>query len=71
MKAQDKAAEDSVVRMEKTGSTLVTDGEQRTSSYDDVPSYCLWPLAEVLQLCDLSHYRVRDNRERTASEAFC
>ena len=32
IKAQDKAAEDSVVRMEQTGSALVTDGEQRASS---------------------------------------
>ena len=33
LKAQDTAAEDSVKRMEKTGSPMVTDGEQRISSY--------------------------------------
>jgi methionine synthase II (cobalamin-independent) len=31
-KAQDKAAEDSVKRMEEAGEVLVTDGEQRASS---------------------------------------
>ena len=31
--AQDKAAKDSVERMEAAGEKLVTDGEQRTSSY--------------------------------------
>ena len=31
-KAQDKAAEDSVRRMEQTGQAVVTDGEQRVSS---------------------------------------
>ena len=31
-KAQDRAAEDSVRRMEQTGQAIVTDGEQRVSS---------------------------------------
>ncbi|KAI9757529.1 MAG: hypothetical protein M4579_003442 [Chaenotheca gracillima] len=37
VKAQDKAAEDSVKRMEQTGETLVTDGEQRVSSFATYP----------------------------------
>ncbi|KAI9843391.1 MAG: hypothetical protein M1837_006417 [Sclerophora amabilis] len=37
VQAQDKAAEDSVQRMEKTGSVLVTDGEQRASSFATYP----------------------------------
>ncbi len=32
VKAQDRAAEDSVTRMIETGSEMVTDGEQRASS---------------------------------------
>lgn len=36
-RAQDKAAEDSVKRMEETGSDLVTDGEQRASSFATYP----------------------------------
>ncbi|KAH0556832.1 hypothetical protein GP486_005379 [Trichoglossum hirsutum] len=32
-KAQDKAAEDSIKLMEEAGEPLVTDGEQRASSY--------------------------------------
>lgn len=35
--AQDKAAKDSVERMEKTGEVLVTDGEQRVSSFATYP----------------------------------
>ncbi|KAK5240133.1 hypothetical protein LTR16_011075, partial [Cryomyces antarcticus] len=34
---QDKAAKDSVERMEATGSQLVTDGEQRASSFATYP----------------------------------
>ena len=34
---QDKAAKDSVERMEKTGEVLVTDGEQRISSFATYP----------------------------------
>lgn len=34
---QDKAAKDSVERMEKTGEPLVTDGEQRLSSFATYP----------------------------------
>jgi len=34
---QDKAAEDSVVRMIQTGETFVTDGEQRASSFATYP----------------------------------
>ena len=37
MKAQDAAAEDSVTRMAQTGETLVTDGEQRASSFATYP----------------------------------
>lgn len=37
VKEQDKAAEDSVKRMEETGETLVTDGEQRISSFATYP----------------------------------
>ncbi|MCJ1353805.1 MAG: hypothetical protein MMC33_003792 [Icmadophila ericetorum] len=36
-KAQDKAAEDSIVRMSQTGETHVTDGEQRASSFATYP----------------------------------
>ncbi len=36
-KEQDKAAKDSVQRMEKTGEVLVTDGEQRISSFATYP----------------------------------
>ena len=35
--AQDKAAKDSVQRMEETGEVLVTDGEQRISSFATYP----------------------------------
>ena len=35
--AQDRAAEDSVKRMAQTGETLLTDGEQRTSSFATYP----------------------------------
>ena len=34
---QDKAAKDSVLRMEQTGEVLVTDGEQRISSFATYP----------------------------------
>ena len=34
---QDKAAKDSVQRMEQTGEVLVTDGEQRISSFATYP----------------------------------
>lgn len=34
---QDKAAKNSVERMEKTGEVLVTDGEQRISSFATYP----------------------------------
>jgi hypothetical protein len=37
VKAQDKAAEDSIKRMEATGQELVTDGEQRASSFATYP----------------------------------
>ncbi|KAI9802342.1 MAG: hypothetical protein M1833_001848 [Piccolia ochrophora] len=37
IKLQDQAAEDSVKRMEQTGSPLVTDGEQRISSFATYP----------------------------------
>ena len=37
VKAQDKAAEDSITQMVKTGSALVTDGEQRASSFATYP----------------------------------
>lgn len=37
LKAQDKAALDSVTRMEATGQPLVTDGEQRASSFATYP----------------------------------
>lgn len=37
VKEQDKAAEDSVKRMEETGEVLVTDGEQRISSFATYP----------------------------------
>ena len=37
VKAQDKAAEDSVKRMAQTGETLLSDGEQRTSSFATYP----------------------------------
>ncbi|KAI9822461.1 MAG: hypothetical protein M1827_000180 [Pycnora praestabilis] len=42
VKLQDKAAEDSVTSMEKTGSPFVTDGEQRASSF------ATYPLTETL-----------------------
>lgn len=35
--AQDKAAEDSVLKMAETGETLLTDGEQRASSFATYP----------------------------------
>ena len=35
--AQDKAAKESVQKMEGTGETLVTDGEQRLSSFATYP----------------------------------
>ena len=35
--AQDKAAEDSVLKMAETGETLLTDGEQRSSSFATYP----------------------------------
>lgn len=35
--AQDKAAEDSVIKMAETGETLLTDGEQRASSFATYP----------------------------------
>ncbi|MBA3327926.1 MAG: 5-methyltetrahydropteroyltriglutamate--homocysteine methyltransferase, partial [Solirubrobacterales bacterium] len=34
---QDKAAEDSIKRLEQTGETYVTDGEQRESSFATYP----------------------------------
>lgn len=37
VEAQDKAAEDSVTKMSQTGETLVTDGEQRASSFATYP----------------------------------
>ncbi|RFU24614.1 hypothetical protein B7463_g11731, partial [Scytalidium lignicola] len=37
LKAQDKAAEDSIKRMEATGQELVTDGKQRASSFATYP----------------------------------
>jgi hypothetical protein len=37
VKAQDKAAEDSIKRMEATGQELVTDGKQRASSFATYP----------------------------------
>lgn len=37
VKAQDMAAEDSIKRMEATGQELVTDGEQRASSFATYP----------------------------------
>ncbi|KAI9863906.1 MAG: hypothetical protein M1813_003558 [Trichoglossum hirsutum] len=37
IKAQDKAAEDSIKRMEEAGEPLVTDGEQRASSFATYP----------------------------------
>ncbi|KIK56182.1 hypothetical protein GYMLUDRAFT_47398 [Collybiopsis luxurians FD-317 M1] len=37
VKAQDKAAEDSLTRMQKTGETYITDGEQRISSFATYP----------------------------------
>lgn len=37
VKAQDRAAEDSIKRMEATGQELVTDGEQRASSFATYP----------------------------------
>jgi methionine synthase II (cobalamin-independent) len=37
VKAQDKSAEDSIKRMEATGQELVTDGEQRASSFATYP----------------------------------
>ena len=37
IKAQDKAAKDSVQKMEGTGEPLVTDGEQRASSFATYP----------------------------------
>lgn len=37
VKAQDAAAEDSIKRMEETGQELVTDGEQRASSFATYP----------------------------------
>lgn len=37
IKEQDKAAKDSVQRMEETGEPLVTDGEQRVSSFATYP----------------------------------
>ena len=36
-KAQDRAVEDSLVRMAKTGEPLITDGEQRASSFATYP----------------------------------
>ena len=38
-KAQDKAVEDSLSQMAKTGETLITDGEQRASSFASKNSY--------------------------------
>ena len=35
--AQDKAAEDSLLSMAETGETLITDGEQRASSFANYP----------------------------------
>ena len=37
VRAQDRAAEDSIKRMEATGQELVTDGEQRASSFATYP----------------------------------
>lgn len=37
VKAQDKSVEDSIKRMEATGQELVTDGEQRASSFATYP----------------------------------
>jgi len=37
VEAQDTAAEDSIRRMEDTGQELVTDGEQRASSFATYP----------------------------------
>jgi methionine synthase II (cobalamin-independent) len=37
VKAQDKAAKDSIKRMEATGQELITDGEQRASSFATYP----------------------------------
>ena len=37
VKAQDKSAEDSIKHMEATGQELVTDGEQRASSFATYP----------------------------------
>lgn len=37
VKAQDAAAKDSISRMEQTGQELVTDGEQRASSFATYP----------------------------------
>ncbi|KAI9789510.1 MAG: hypothetical protein M1835_001632 [Candelina submexicana] len=37
IKLQDKAAQDSITRMEATGSPMVTDGEQRASSFATYP----------------------------------
>ena len=37
VKAQDRAAEDSVTKMSQTGETFVTDGEQRASSFATYP----------------------------------
>jgi methionine synthase II (cobalamin-independent) len=37
VQAQDKSVEDSIKRMEATGQGLVTDGEQRASSFATYP----------------------------------
>ena len=39
---QDKAAEDSIKRLEETGQDVVTDGEQRESSFGPIRSRTRW-----------------------------
>ncbi|KAG8424699.1 hypothetical protein J3458_001471 [Metarhizium acridum] len=43
--AQDRASKDSIERLEATGETLVTDGEQRVSSFATYPAVELGRLA--------------------------
>ena len=49
---QDKAAKDSVQRMEQTGEELVTDGEQRISSF------ATYPIIDTLGYVDARNTRM-------------
>lgn len=62
--AQDKAAEDSVTRMEATGSELVTDGEQRASSF------ATYPIIDTLGGAGLADNLKPDGQVRTSTACW-